>query len=159
MIWITINNVQRAITPKAGNSELLFLCFAKCIIVIYICIKFHENISNSFQATEWTQIYYRYHYFQSSKGINSKSRLTRVTFFVFCILSHDTHDALNLCEVSSKYLERVFNFQYLLCSKGSNSKSTLTRVMVFVLCMVLYICEKFIIITNGFQLTERTSTW
>ena len=46
MIWITIDNVQMAETPKAGNSELQFLCLANCIMVIYICIKFQENISN-----------------------------------------------------------------------------------------------------------------
>ena len=45
MTWITIDNVQRAVTPKAGNSELRFLCFANSIMVIYICIKFRENIS------------------------------------------------------------------------------------------------------------------
>ena len=54
MTWIFIDNVQRAETPKAGKSESRFLCFANCITVIYICIKFQENISNSFQVTEWT---------------------------------------------------------------------------------------------------------
>ena len=47
MTWITIDNVQRAVT--AGRSELRFLSYANCIIVIYICIKFRENISNSFK--------------------------------------------------------------------------------------------------------------
>ena len=47
-----IYNAQRAVTPKAGNSELWFLCSAHHIMVIYICIKFQENISNSFQVTE-----------------------------------------------------------------------------------------------------------
>ena len=107
MPWITINNVQRAVTPKAGNSELC-LCFAQCIMVIYICIKFHENISNSFQVTEWTQIYYRNLYFQGSKGQSSKSRLTRVTVLVFCT---SCHDGLDLCEVSSKYLERFLTYR------------------------------------------------
>ena len=93
MTLITINNVQRTVTPKAGNSELLFLCFANGIMVIYICIKFQENIPCSFQVTEWTQIYYRNHYFQNSKGLKFKSRLARVTVLVFCI---STHDALHL---------------------------------------------------------------
>ena len=107
---------SRAVTPKAGNSELLFLCFANCIRVMYVCIKFQENISNSFPVTEWTQIHYRNHYLQSPKGIwlswglmtrqplwhNSKSRLARVMVLVFYTLSHDV---LHLCEVSSKYLE------------------------------------------------------
>ena len=145
MTRITINNVQWAVTPKAGNAELPFLCFAHLIMVIYICIKF-QNISNSFQATEWTQIYYRNHYFQSSKSHNSKSRFTRVRVLMLCTSSHD---ALHLCEVSSKYLEqfqlkeltrvhRNGNLQYLLCSKGHNSKSRLTRVAFFVLCMLSY---------------------
>ena len=48
MIGITIYNVQRVVTPKAGNSELWFLCSAYHIMVIYICVKFQENTSNSF---------------------------------------------------------------------------------------------------------------
>ena len=69
MTWITTDNVQRAITPKAGNSELPFLCSVNCIMVIYICIKFQENIVFKLQGT---QIYYRNHYFQSLKGHNSQ---------------------------------------------------------------------------------------
>ena len=90
-------------TREPGDSELWFLCFANRIMVIYICKKFQENVSNSFQVTEWTQIhvYYRNNYFQSSKGHNSKSRL-RVMVLVFCTLSYD---ALQLRKVSSKYLK------------------------------------------------------
>ena len=108
MTWITIDNVQRVVAPKAGNSELRFLCFANCIMVIYICIKLQENISNSFQVTEWTQIYYRNHYFQSSKGLNSKRRLTRLTVLVLCTSSHD---AIHLFEVASTYLERFSTYR------------------------------------------------
>ena len=108
MAWITIDNVQRAVAPKAGKSELRFLCFANCIMEIYICIKFQENILSSFQVTVCTQRYYRNHYFQTSKGHNSKSGLTRVTLLVFCTLSHY---ALHLCEVSSKYLERFSTYR------------------------------------------------
>ena len=70
MTWITIDNVQRAAT--AGKSELLFLHFANCIMVLYIYIKFQENISNSFQDTEWTQIHYRNRYFQIQRAITPK---------------------------------------------------------------------------------------
>ena len=66
MTCITIDNVQRAVTPKAGNSELE--CFGNCIKVMYSGMKFQENISNSFQVTEWTQMYYRNHYFAKFKG-------------------------------------------------------------------------------------------
>ena len=56
MTGITIYNVQRAVTPKAGNLVLWFLCSAHHIMVIYICIKFQANISNGFQETERTHI-------------------------------------------------------------------------------------------------------
>ena len=54
MTGITIYNVQRAVTPKVGNPKLWFLCSAPYIIVIYICTKFKENISNGFKVTEIT---------------------------------------------------------------------------------------------------------
>ena len=52
MTWLTSDNVQRVVTPNANNSELLFLYFANCIMVIYLCIKFEENISNNFQVLQ-----------------------------------------------------------------------------------------------------------
>ena len=124
----------------------------KSVMVHVFCKLYHGDIHlhkgsrksrNSFQVTEWTQTNYRNHYFQGSKGHNSKSRLTRVTILVFCTSSHD---ALHLCEVSSKYLNgfqltewtrghsRNGYFQYLLCSKGCNWKSRLTRVTFYVFC-------------------------
>ena len=56
MTGITIYNVERVVTPTAGNSELWSLCAAHHIMVIYICIKFQENIWNSFQVSEQTHI-------------------------------------------------------------------------------------------------------
>ena len=49
MTWLTIDNVQRAVIPKASKSELWFLCFANCIMEIYICIvsrKYLEQFSS-----------------------------------------------------------------------------------------------------------------
>ena len=37
-------NVQRAITPKVGKPELRFMCSSHCLVVLYICVKFGENI-------------------------------------------------------------------------------------------------------------------
>ena len=155
MTRITINNVQWAVTPKAGNAELPFLCFAHLIMVIYICIKF-QNISNSFQAKEWTQIYYRNHYFQSSKSHKSKSRLTRVRVLMLCTSSHD---ALHLCEVSSKYLEQFQLKEQTRVHRNSTTPKVdqpELRFLCSACCLiVLYICEKFHNnISNGFQLTE-----
>ena len=66
MTGITIYNVQMAVLQKACNSELWFLCSAHHIMVIYICIMFQGNISNSFQVTEIT-------IFLCSKGHNCKN--------------------------------------------------------------------------------------
>ena len=40
-------NVQRAITPKA---ELQFMCSAHHLTVLYICVKFLENILDSIRV-------------------------------------------------------------------------------------------------------------
>ena len=94
MTGITIYNVQRVVTPNTDNSELWFLCSAHHIMVIHICMKFQENISNSFQVTERIHIVQKW-LVQSSKGNNSKSRQTRVT----------VHKFYKLCKVSSKYVK------------------------------------------------------
>ena len=96
MVEMAMFNVQRTITPKVGKPELQFMCSACCLIVLYTCVKFRENISNSFQLTERTQVHGRNDYVQCSKGNNSKSKQTRVMIHVFCMLSHS---ALHLCEV------------------------------------------------------------
>ena len=66
-------NVQRAITPKVGKAELQLICSACNLIVLYICVKFHENTSNRFQLTERrTQVHGRNGYVQCSKAITPK---------------------------------------------------------------------------------------
>ena len=57
MVEMTMFNVQRAITIKVGKPELRFMCSARRLIVLYIYVKFPENISNSFQLTERTRYY------------------------------------------------------------------------------------------------------
>ena len=47
MLEMTMFNVQRAITPKVGKSVLRFVCCARCLIVLYVYLKFRENIKNS----------------------------------------------------------------------------------------------------------------
>ena len=42
------NKLQSTIIKKVYKPELWFLCSAHRIIVLYICMKFHENISNNF---------------------------------------------------------------------------------------------------------------
>ena len=78
-------------------------------MMFYICVKFHENISNDFQLTEQTKVHGRKGYVQ--RAITSKSRQIRVTTYEFCTSSHG---ALNLCEVSSQYLKRFQLTQWKL---------------------------------------------
>ena len=47
-MFFIIYYVQSAIINKECKSEKWFLCSAHPIIVLYICMKFHENISNNF---------------------------------------------------------------------------------------------------------------
>ena len=103
MTWITFDNVQSAVAPKAGKSELRFLCFANCIMEIYICIKFQENIWSSFQVTECTQRYYRNHYLKTSKGHISKS-------YPSCVL-HLVSLCFTFVWSSIKIFGMVFNVQ------------------------------------------------
>ena len=44
---MAVFNVQRAITLKVGNPQLWFMCSAHHLIVLNICVKFHENISQT----------------------------------------------------------------------------------------------------------------
>ena len=96
MVEMAIFNVQRAITPKGGNPELCFICSALRLMVLYICVKFCENITNCIRVMERTRVRGRIGYVQCPKGNYSKSRQTRVTVHKFCKLSHG---ALHLCEV------------------------------------------------------------
>ena len=52
MVELAIFNVQRAITPKVCNPELRFLRSARRLMVLNICVKFHENVLNGFEVTE-----------------------------------------------------------------------------------------------------------
>ena len=49
-----------------------------------------------------------FQYLLCAKGGNTKSMFTRATAFVFCTSSHG---ALQLWEISLKYLKRFFNLQ------------------------------------------------
>ena len=124
------------------------MCSAHCLMVLYICERFHQNIWNGFQLTEQTQVHGRNGYFQCSEGSNSKSRQTKLPFIssAHCLI------VLYICV---KFCENIsYSFQltewtqvqgtngYVQCSKGNNSKSTELQFMCSVHCLiVLYICE------------------
>ena len=49
------NCTQRAITPKVGESESRFMCSARRLVLLNVCVKFHENMSSGFKIMERTQ--------------------------------------------------------------------------------------------------------
>ena len=61
--WLYLH-VQRAIPPKVDKPELRFMCSALCLMVLYICVKCHENITNGIRSIEWTPVHGRNGYFQ-----------------------------------------------------------------------------------------------
>ena len=51
-VELTVFDSQRAITPKGGKRELRFMCSARRLIEIFICLKFRENISDGTRAVD-----------------------------------------------------------------------------------------------------------
>ena len=68
--------LQMDIAPKVRNPELQFLRSARRrrLMLLYICVKFHENISNGFWVTEWTRPYRKIYYFQFQRAITPNIR-------------------------------------------------------------------------------------
>ena len=46
---------QRVITPKVRKAELSFLYATSRLVLFYISTKYHQNIPNGIQVTEWTR--------------------------------------------------------------------------------------------------------
>ena len=78
MVEMAVFNVQRTITPKLGKPKVWFNSSACCLMVLYIPVKFRENISNSIRVMQWTRVHGRNGYVQCSKGNNCISRQTRL---------------------------------------------------------------------------------
>ena len=56
MVEMGMFNVQRAITLKVGKPELRFMCSSRRLIMLYICVKFSENISDGIRVMEWIRM-------------------------------------------------------------------------------------------------------
>ena len=50
-----IVNTKRAITQKVDEPELRFMCSACRLIMLKVCMKFHENMSSGFKVMERTR--------------------------------------------------------------------------------------------------------
>ena len=72
------------------------MCSAPRLMIYNVCVKFHENMSSGYKIMERTQK------LLTQRGNNSKSRKTRVTVHVFCMLCHGVKHFGN---VSRKYVK------------------------------------------------------
>ena len=54
MVEMAMFNVQTIIALEAGQPELRFMYSAHCLMVLYIGVKFSENISNNIRVMEQT---------------------------------------------------------------------------------------------------------
>ena len=99
------------------RQELQFVCSARRLMMLYISIKFHENILNGFQVKEWTRIYHC----RISKGNYSNNVYTKVTVGIFCMSSDDS---LCFCEVSWKYLKRSSYWAYTIADRLKTETKT-----------------------------------
>ena len=106
IVEMAMFNVQRTINQKEDTSELQFMCSAYYLMMLYICVKFFENITNGIRVMEQTRVHGRNGYVQCSKGNNSVSRQTRVMVHVFCICSW-------MAEATSDRGGRSENFQQI----------------------------------------------
>ena len=75
--------------------------------MLYISIKFHENILNGFQLTEQTRIYH----YRISKENNSKTVRTRVTVLVFYTSSDDALYFIKFMKISNGFQVTFFNLK------------------------------------------------
>ena len=49
---LVLTNVQKAVTTKVDRPELRCLSSAQLLFMLYICVKFHENMSIGFRVME-----------------------------------------------------------------------------------------------------------
>ena len=122
MLICTSAHGAKHLCAKECNPELRFLRSARHLILLNICVKFHEII---------------YQTVQCSKGNNSKRIQSRVVVTALCLM------VLNICVKFQENISNGFDVTErtrvcgrngnIKCSKGNNSKSMQSRVTVPVL--------------------------
>ena len=132
--FLHIYYVQSAIINKVCKPELWLLCSAHPIIVFYICMKFHENISNDFEDIERTHVYGGNGHFQYSKGNNSKSMKTRVTVHIFCMSFHGVNICVKFHENMSSGFKVIEQTQKLLTDTHTQKRKLYTPLHAYFVC-------------------------
>ena len=80
--------MSKAITPKLCNPELRFLRSTRCLMVLNICMKFHENILNGLKLQSGHEYVVKIAIFQCSNGNNSERSQSRATVPALCTSSN-----------------------------------------------------------------------
>ena len=157
--------VQRDVT-QVSIQELWFLHSACRLMLVNICMKFHEDTLNGFKVTERTRFCLRNCYLQSSKGHNSKRTKQELRFLRsarrlmlvnICMKFHEgTLNGFWVTKRTQPYRKiYYFQFQRAITPKIHNPEWRILRSARRL--MLLYICVKFHEnISNGFWITERT---
>ena len=156
--WNCMENNQREIITRICKPEFWFLSMTHCLIVHYMCMKFHWNIFNGFQVIEWTR----------NCNENNQREITpkicKPELWFLCM----THCLIVLYQCM-KFHWKIFN-GYRVIERTRNCGENNQREIILKICkselwflcmthrlIVLYQCMKFHWkILNGFQVIERT---
>ena len=108
--------------------------------MLYICTKFHENISKGFRVTQLTQFLVS----KFSKRHRSVENIGGVMILVLKVSDHALYSSKCHENISKGFrVMEGLDFQYSKFSKGHNSVKNVGRSMVLTLCIssnhVLYL--------------------
>ena len=82
---------QRAMTPKIRNPELRFMRSARHLMLLYMCVKRHENISSDFLS-------YRADKFCDRQTARANNHTIRIAFDLVVYFHFEQHDkVLRFC--------------------------------------------------------------
>ena len=70
--WKWLNSTFKGNNSKNRQTRVTFMCSACRLMVLYICMKFCENITSGIRVMERTKVHGRNGYIQCSKGNNSR---------------------------------------------------------------------------------------
>ena len=129
MIEMAMINVQRVITLYVDKPELRFMCSAHRLIVLYIIVKFSENITNGIRVMERTRNY-------DALTDGQTDRWTNIQNFVWYNIIPRQFLWRGIKSSITEGTQVPGSNGYVQFPKGNNSKSRQTRVTVHKFCML-----------------------
>ena len=94
--------VQKDVTQKVSIQELWFLHSACRLMLVNICMYFHEDILNGFKVIEWTWFCHRTANYKLQRGVTQKIHTKELWFL---------HSACHLLvlNICMKFYEYILN--------------------------------------------------